>query len=65
MTEQGLRKVKMFLVEKRDRDIFLPILLEHVKRKVFSVLDGWKAYYGLNSYFYDHNVVNYSNNLID
>ncbi|ORD95451.1 hypothetical protein HERIO_2490 [Hepatospora eriocheir] len=48
MAEQGSRKVKMFLVEKRDRDTLLPLLLKHVDTQSVIVSDGWKAYCGLN-----------------
>ncbi|ORD96482.1 hypothetical protein HERIO_1597 [Hepatospora eriocheir] len=65
MAEQGSRKVKMFLVEKRDRDTLLPLLLKHVDTQSVIVSDGWKAYCGLILYFCGHNVVNHSENFID
>ncbi|ORD95331.1 hypothetical protein HERIO_2575 [Hepatospora eriocheir] len=65
MAEEGFRKVKMFVVEKRDRDSPPPFLLEHVDKSSIIYSDGWKAYSGLGTVFNDHKVVNHSENFID
>ncbi|ORD97049.1 hypothetical protein HERIO_1067 [Hepatospora eriocheir] len=65
MAEEGSRKVKMFVVEKRDRDSLPPLLLEHVDKNSIIHGDGCKAYSGLSTMFDDHKVVNYSENFVD
>ncbi|ORD99398.1 hypothetical protein A0H76_920 [Hepatospora eriocheir] len=41
MTEEGFRKVKMFVVERRDYNTLLPLLIEHIDLKTTIHSDGW------------------------
>ncbi|ORD97959.1 hypothetical protein HERIO_215 [Hepatospora eriocheir] len=65
MAEEGSRKVKIFVVKKRDRDSLLPLLLEHVNKSSIIHSDDQKAYSGLGTVFNDHKVVNHSENFVD
>ncbi|ORD97252.1 hypothetical protein HERIO_875 [Hepatospora eriocheir] len=55
----------MFVVERRDRNTLLPLLVEHIDLKTTIHSDGWRAYSGLNTVFHDHKVVNHSENFVD
>ncbi|ORD95373.1 hypothetical protein HERIO_2544 [Hepatospora eriocheir] len=65
MAEEGSRKVKMFVVEKKDRYSLLSLLLEHVDKNSDINSDGWKAFSGLGIVFNDYKVVNHSENFIN
>ncbi|ORD98614.1 hypothetical protein A0H76_2197 [Hepatospora eriocheir] len=65
MTEEGSRKVLMFVVERRDRNTLLPLLVEHINLKNIIHFDKWWEFSGLNAVFHNHKVVNHSENFVD
>ncbi|ORD97767.1 hypothetical protein HERIO_400 [Hepatospora eriocheir] len=54
----------MFVVEKRDRDFLLTLLLEHVDKNSIIHGDGWKAYSGLGTVFNGHKAINHSEKIL-
>jgi predicted ABC-class ATPase len=59
------KEVRMFVVEKRDAQTLLPIILRNVKKGSQINSDEWRAYSKLNKHGYKHFTVNHSKNFVD
>ncbi|KAF0760103.1 DDE Tnp IS1595 domain-containing protein [Aphis craccivora] len=61
----GILEKLIFKVEKRDRNILLPIILNEIEQGITIYFDKWRAYSNLNEHGFIHKTDNHSENVID
>jgi len=61
----GILEKLIFKVEKRDRNILLPIILNEIEQGITIYFDKWRAYFNLNEHGFIHKTDNHSENVID
>jgi hypothetical protein len=59
------KEVRMFVVEKRDAETLMPIILRNAKKGTQINSDEWRAYSKLKDHGYKHFTVNHSLNFVD
>ena len=63
--QKPFKKVRMFVVEKRNAETLIPIIQQNDAKESEIVSDEWKAYGKLKNHGYDHYTVNHSKNYVD
>jgi hypothetical protein len=60
-----VKEVRMFVVDKRDTETLMPMILRNVKQGSQINSDEWRAYSRIKTHGYKHCTVNHSKNFID
>lgn len=56
---------RYFIVDKRDRETLLPIIVQEIEPETTIYSDEWRAYSTLKDHGFFHQTVNHSKNFID
>jgi len=65
LREDGILERRFFIVNKRDRDTLLPIIIQDIEPGSTVHSDKWRAYSTLKNYGFLHQTVDHSKNFID
>ena len=65
LREDGILERRFFIVNKRDRDTLLPIIIQEIEPGLTIHSDEWRAYSTLKNHGFLHQTVNHSKNFID
>lgn len=63
--QDGVLEARYFVVNRRDRETLLPIILNDVEKKSILHSDEWRAYRTLDQHGYTHKTVNHSEFFVD
>jgi len=65
LRQDNILKRRYFIVDKRDRETLLPIIIQKIEPETAIYSDEWRAYSALKDHGFLHQTVNHSKNFID